>query len=214
MAFEGFPAEAFGFYEGLEADNSKKFWDANHADYLRHVREPLLALLAELEAEFGPATVFRPQRDIRFSADKTPYKTYQGAFVEWFPGTGFYVQVSADGLMASGGFHSHAADQVERYRSAVDDGGSGQKLAAVVAELGKAGLSVDGDQLKTRPRGVAADHPRLDLLRYRSLTATRNWPAGPLLQDREALSLVRETWQRLIPLCDWVCEHVGAPQTR
>ena len=211
MAFEGFPAEAFGFYERLEADNSKSFWAAHHADYVRHVRDPFLALLGELEADFGPATLFRPQRDTRFSADKTPYKAYQGAFVERLPGTGFYVQVSADGLTTSGGFHSHAADQVERYRAAVDDAHSGQNLAAIIAELQEAGLSVDGDQLKTRPRGVAADHPRLDLLRYRSLTATRNWPPGPLLENREALGLVRQAWQRLIPLCDWVCEHVGGP---
>lgn len=212
MAFEGFPAEAFGFYAGLEADNSKRFWDAHHADYLRHVREPLLALLAELEGEFGPAAVFRPHRDIRFSADKSPYKVFQGAFVERLPGTGYYLGVSADGLMASGGFHSHASDQVERYRAAVDHGTSGPKLEAIVAELRESGLSVDGDQVKTRPRGVAADHPRLELIRYRSLTASANWPAGPVVQDREALSLVRQTWQRLIPLCDWVCEHVGGPQ--
>jgi uncharacterized protein (TIGR02453 family) len=212
MGFEGFPAGAFGFYERLEADNSKSFWGAHQADYARHVREPLLALLAELKDEFGPATLFRPQRDTRFSPDKTPYKAYQGAFVERVPGTGFYVQVAADGLTASGGFHSHAADQVERYRAAVDDARSGQQLAAIVAELRQGALSVDGDQLKTRPRGVAADHPRLDLLRYRSLTATRNWPAGPLLENREALGLVRQAWQRLIPLCDWVCEHVGPPR--
>ena len=212
MAFEGFPAETFGFYEQLEADNSKGFWDAHHADYLRYVREPFLALLAELEAGFGSATVFRPYRDVRFSADKTPYKVYQGAFAERLAGTGFYVQVSADGLTASGGFHSHGADQVERYRTAAAREDSGQKLAAVVTDLRSAGLVVDGDQLKTRPRGVAADHPRLELLRYRSLTATRNWPAGPLLHDRQALSLVSDIWQRLIPLCDWLCEHVGAAQ--
>lgn len=212
MAFEGFPAETFAFYERLEADNSKNFWDAHHADYRRYVREPFLALLGELEAGFGSATVFRPHRDIRFSADKAPYKVYQGAFVERLPGTGFYVQVAADGLTASGGFHNHAADQVERYRGAADDEVSGQELAAIVADLRKGGLYVTGDQLKTRPRGVAADHPRLELLRYRSLTASRSWPAGPLLHDRQALSLVSQTWQRLIPLCDWLCEHVGGPR--
>ena len=212
MAFEGFPAETFVFYELLAADNSKRFWDAHHPDYLRYVREPFLALLAELETEFGPATVFRPHRDIRFSADKTPYKVYQGAFVERLAGTGLYVQVSADGLTASGGFHSHGADQVERYRTAADDEDSGQALAAIVADLRSAGLVVDGEHLKTRPRGVAADHPRLELLRYRSLTATRNWPAGPLLHDRQVPSLVSQAWQRLVPLCDWLCAHVGGSQ--
>jgi uncharacterized protein (TIGR02453 family) len=128
MAFEGFPAEAFGFYRRLEADNSRTFWDAHKEDYHRLVRDPVIALTEELEAEFGPATVFRPYRDTRFSADKSPYKTHQGAFVERRPGLGLYVEVSADGMVASGGFHSHAPDQVERYRRAVD-GAPGRREA-------------------------------------------------------------------------------------
>ena len=212
MMFQGFPAEAFAFYQRLEADNSRTFWDTHKSGYQRYVREPVRALVGELEAEFGQATVFRPQRDIRFSSDKSPYKSYQGAFVERFPGTGWYVQVSADGLMASGGFHSHAPDQVGRYRVAVDSERSGSKLAAIVAGLRDGGLSIGGDRVKTRPRGVPADHPRIELLRHRSLTAGRDWPAGPLLQDRGALSLVRQTWQQLVPLCDWLGEHVGPPR--
>src|SRR5262249_49705902 len=206
-----FPGGAFAFYEGLEADNPRRFWDAHKTEYQRYVREPMAALAGELEAEFGPATIFRPHRDIRFSADKSPYKPYQGAFVERFAGTGFYVQVSADGLLASGGFHSHAPDQVERYRAAVDAGSTGKRLAGIIAALRQDGLAIGGDQLKTRPRGVTADHPRLELLRHRSLTARRDWPAGPQLHDRQALSLVRQTWTQLIPLCDWLSEHVGPP---
>src|SRR5215831_1927826 len=67
MAFEGFPAEAFSFYERLEADNTRDFWNANKHEYQQYVREPMIALADELEDEFGPATVFRPNRDIRFS---------------------------------------------------------------------------------------------------------------------------------------------------
>jgi uncharacterized protein (TIGR02453 family) len=212
MGFQGIPAEAFGFYERLTADNSKACWAAHKSDYEAFVREPVLALVGELEAEFGPAAVFRPSRDTRFSADKSPYKTHQGAFAERFPGAGFYVQVSADGLMASGGFHSHAPDQVERYRAAVLAEPSGTALAGIVAGLQDGGLSIDGDRLKTRPRGVPADHPRVELLRHRSLTAGRDWPAGPLLHTRQALSLVHQTWEQLIPLCDWLGRHVGPPQ--
>jgi uncharacterized protein (TIGR02453 family) len=211
VSFKGFPAEAFTFYERLEANNSRDFWNAHKLDYQRFVREPMMALADELEWEFGPATVFRPNRDIRFSADKSPYKTYQGMFVERVPGTGLYAQLSADGVLVSGGFHSHAPDQVERYRLAVDAVPSGTALADIVSGLGQHGLSVGGDQLKTRPRGVPADHPRLELLRYRSLTASRDWPAGPAVSGRSALDLVRGTWQQLVPLCDWLGEHVGAP---
>ena len=212
MAFEGFPAEAFSFYERLEADNTRDFWNANKHEYQQYVREPMIALADELEDEFGPATVFRPNRDIRFSPDKSPYKTYQGMFVERLPGTGFYAQVSADGILVSGGFHSHSPDQVERYRLAVDAATTGMALAAIVARLGEQGLSVSGDQLKTRPRGVQPDHPRLELLRYRSLTASRDRLPGPDLAGRSVLDLIRLDWQRLIPLCDWLAKYVGAPR--
>ena len=210
MIFEGFPPEAFSFYERLEADNTREFWNAHKGEYQRFVREPMIALSEELEAEFGPATMFRPNRDIRFSADKSPYKTHQGMFVERVPGTGLYAQLSADGVLASGGFHAHAPDQVERFRSAVDAERSGQALASIVGRLGQHGLAVGGDQLKTRPRGIPADHPRLELLRYRSLTATRDWPAGPAVSGRSALDLIRQTWLEIVPLCDWLGEHVGA----
>jgi uncharacterized protein (DUF2461 family) len=96
--------------------------------------------------------LFRPHRDTRFSADKSPYKSYQGAFVERFAGLGWYVQVSADGLMVSGGFHSHAPDQVERYREAVAADTTGAVLAAIVAGLVADGLDIGGDQLTTLPR--------------------------------------------------------------
>jgi len=213
MAFEGFAAESFDFYERLEADNSRSFWSAHKAEYERFVREPMLALADELEDEFGPAHLFRPNRDTRFSADKSPYKTHQGLFISRVPGTGFYVQVSADGVLASGGFHSHGPDQIERFRRAVASEGTGTELASIVAGLSRNGLEVGGDQLKTRPRGIPADHPRVDLLRYRSLTASRHWPAGPELARPAALGLIRQTWEQLIPLCDWLSEYVGAART-
>src|ERR1051325_11884594 len=75
MAFRGWPAEALEFYEGLEADNSKTYWTAHKTVYDEKVHAPMLALLAELEPEFGAGKIFRPYRDVRFSADKSPYKT-------------------------------------------------------------------------------------------------------------------------------------------
>jgi uncharacterized protein (TIGR02453 family) len=212
VQFEGFPAETFEFYERLQADNTRTFWDAHRQDYQRLVRDPVIALTEELEAEFGPASVFRPYRDTRFSADKSPYKTHQGAFIPRVPGLGLYVEVSADGMLASGGFHSHEPDQVERYRRAVDAATSGPALAALVASLDSGGLSIGGDRLKTRPRGIPAEHPRIELLRHRSLTASRDWPPGPPLHTPQALDLVRETWRQLVPLCDWLTDHVGAPR--
>ena len=209
MVFDGFPVEAFTFYQRLEADNSREFWQAHRSDYERCVLAPVRALAAELEPEFGPLAVYRPQRDTRFSADKSPYKAYQGAFAQRVPGLGFYLQISATGMQASGGYHSHSSDQVARYRQAVDANESGSRLAHIVTSLAADGLTIGGDRLKTMPRGVPADHPRADLMRYRSLTASRDWPVGPLLHSQRAFGLIQQTWRQLVPLCDWLGDHVG-----
>src|SRR5204863_1827323 len=75
VAFRGWPTEALEFYEGLEADNSRTYWLDHKETYDKQVYGPMADLLAELEPEFGPGRIFRPNRDVRFSADKSPYKT-------------------------------------------------------------------------------------------------------------------------------------------
>ncbi|WP_242901344.1 DUF2461 domain-containing protein [Actinomadura terrae] len=206
MGFTGFTGEAFEFYEGLQADNSKPYWTAHKADYERHVREPLAELCAELEDEFGAVKLFRPYRDVRFSKDKTPYKTHQGGHSK-----GFYLQLDADGIMVAGGMYAPSPDQLRRYRAAVDSETPGRELHAIVGGLRDAGLEIGGDRLKTRPRGTPEDHPRLDLLRHRSLYAHEGWPADECVGDPEVVTRVRDSWRRLRPLVDWGLEHIGPP---
>src|SRR6266536_95846 len=98
-AFAGWPPEALAWFEGLEADNTRAWFQANRAAYERSVRAPLEALVAELQPSFGEVKVFRPNRDVRFSADKSPYKTQASAVVG-----GYYVQLSANGLLAGAGY--------------------------------------------------------------------------------------------------------------
>ncbi len=206
--FEGFPDEAFAFYEGLAADNTKTYWAAHKQAYQRAVREPMIALLAELAAEFGPGHVFRPHRDVRFSKEKTPYKDHQGGFVEVGDAVGYYVQVNADGLLVAGGWYSPQGAQLARFRDVVD-GPSGAELERIIAEVEASGYDVGGDRLKTRPRGIDADHPRLDLLRYRSVTAARSFEPEPWLSTRGCLDRVRSGWRAMAPLVEWLAASVG-----
>ncbi|MET8001949.1 DUF2461 domain-containing protein [Nonomuraea glycinis] len=208
MGFTGIPDEAFVFYEGLEADNSKTYFARHKHLYEEAVRAPMVALTEELAAEFGQAQLFRPYRDVRFAKDKSPYKTHQGAFVEHQPGIGLYVEVSAAGLFTAGGVYSQAADQVARYRAAVDEDLSGKPLEEIVSSLRAAGYAVSGDRLKTRPRGVPVDHPRLDLLRHRSLHAGSRFEPEPWVHTPEVAARVRDTWRDYAPLIEWLCAHV------
>jgi uncharacterized protein (TIGR02453 family) len=202
MSFTGFGEGAIEFYDGLIADNSKVYWTDQRAVYEADVREPMQALLTALEPEFGAGKIFRPYRDVRFSNDKTPYKTHCGATVG-----PFYVQVGSDGLMVAGGYYRMASDQVARYRTAVADDRRGGDLEKRIAAM--QGLTLAGETLKTRPKGFDADHPRIGLLRHKGLYAWRSWPPDDVLHGPGALDRVAKTWRTLGPLQEWLADHVG-----
>ncbi|HEX5951509.1 MAG TPA: DUF2461 domain-containing protein [Actinomycetota bacterium] len=205
MPFHGWPVEALEFFVALEADNTRSFWEANRGVYESLVRAPMEALLEELEPEWGEGRIFRPYRDVRFSADKTPYKTQIGAMV----GDG-YVQLNADGLGAGCGMWEMAPDQLERFRAAIADDGTGDPLVEIVAEARAAGLEVTArETLKTAPRGYPKDHPRIELLRHKGLITWREWPAGAWLGTRKARDRIVEFLRRSAPLNGWLSAHVG-----
>ncbi|SDF10600.1 TIGR02453 family protein [Blastococcus aurantiacus] len=212
MSFTGFPDEGLVFYEGLEADNTKTFWTAHRDEYESFVRAPMLALLEELSGEFGTAKVFRPYRDVRFSHDKTPYKTHQGAVVtpEGRGAGSWYVQISADGLMVSGGSWRLESDQIARYRRAVADPVQGVRLEREIDRLRAAGWDIEGDRLVRVPAGYSADDDRLELLQHKALHATRRWTPEDWLHTRDVLDRVRTSWRDLAPLNAWLADNVGA----
>jgi uncharacterized protein (TIGR02453 family) len=206
MGFSGWSAEAVEFFRGLEADNTKAYWTARKACYETSVREPMTELLSGLSAEFCPARIARPYRDVRFRADKSPYKTEIYASFD----RGGYVRFSADGLTAATGYFMMTPDQLQRYRDAVDREADGTELAAEVERLRAAGLEVAGSQsLKTAPRGYRKDHPRLDLLRCKGLICWRHWPVAPWLHTGKARDQVAGVLRTAAPLHHWLDRNVG-----
>lgn len=213
--FAGFPDEALGFYEGLEADNSKAYFTDHKDVYDRAVRGPMLALVEVLAEEFGEAKLFRPNRDVRFSPDKSPYKTHQGAVIGMGGGDGsLYVAVSADGLVVGGGFYQMTKDQLTRYRSAVDDDAAGARLAAVVDVLLADGFTLAGEQLSRAPRGMDPAHPRIALLRHKGIAGMKEFGTPRWLSTAKAVDHVATAWRALAPLNAWLAAEVGAPEVR
>jgi uncharacterized protein (TIGR02453 family) len=209
MRFSGIPDEAFVFYERLAVDNTRAFWLDNKDTYASAVRAPLDALLGELE-EFGPFHVFRPHKDVRFAKDKTPYKEHQGAFGEVEGGTGYYLQLSASGLMAATGYYQMASDQLARFRAAVDDDDTGPVIAAITADLAGRGYSIGAiGELKTAPRGYPKDHPRIELLRRKGLMASRTWDHAGWMATRAVVKRVRDAWNGAADMNAWLDAHVG-----
>jgi uncharacterized protein (TIGR02453 family) len=210
VGFRGFPPEAITFYEGLEADNSKAYWTANKSVYDGVVKGSMEALIASVDELYRPLRIFRPNRDVRFSKDKSPYKTAIGAVGEAEDGALYYVQLSAQGLMAGSGYYGMASDQLSRFRDAVDREETGTEIADICARLVSGGCEIGAiDELKTAPRGYPKDHPRIDLLRRKGLIGWRSWPVQKWLHTAKALERVEALWVQCAPLNAWLAANVG-----
>lgn len=206
--FAGFPDAALDFYEDLERDNSKAFWEAHRQVYDDDVLAPMLALTEALEPEFGEAKVFRPYRDVRFSKDKTPYKTYQSAVVHAGPACGWHVEISAAGVGVGAGFYEASPEQLAAVREAMADETTGVPLQRLLTEYAEEGWRIGGDQVKTAPRGYPADHPRIDLLRRKQLFVSRGYGVEGLASP-DVLDRVRTDWRRLRPFVDWLAARAA-----
>jgi uncharacterized protein (TIGR02453 family) len=206
VSFTGIPVAALDFYEDLEADNTKIFWNAHKHVYDEQVKAPLLALAEALEPEFGAPKFFRPYRDVRFAKDKTPYKTHQGM---WFGDSARYLHISAAGLFVAAGYWDTSPAQVDRLRRAVADDVAGPELERAVAAVRKAKFELGGHQLTRVPSGYGKDHRRAELLRYRSLTAHRELGCPAWLHTKRAQSEIGKSLRAVAPLVDWLQTHVG-----
>jgi uncharacterized protein (TIGR02453 family) len=206
VSFTGIPTAALDFYEDLEADNSKAFWTAHKQVYDEQVKAPLEALSAALAPEFGEPKLFRPYRDVRFSKDKTPYKTHQGV---WFGETSRYIHISAAGLFVAAGYWQTSAEQVARLRRAAADDVAGPALQRAVVAVAKARFELGGDRLTRIPAGYEKDHPRADLLRYKTLTASRDYGCPGWLDTARARSEITKAFRSPAPLVAWLDTHVG-----
>jgi uncharacterized protein (TIGR02453 family) len=207
--FHGWPATALDFYRDLEQDNSRAFWLAHKDIYERDVKAPFDALGDLVAEEFGPLKVFRPNRDVRFSKDKSPYKTRCYAVTEGEGGEAYYVEVSAKGIVVATGYWMMANDQLDRYRRAVDDEESGAALERIMADLAARELANESPALKTAPRGYPRDHPRVELLRHKSVAVMRRYPPARWLHTAAAADRIVEVWRAAAPMNTWLAGHVG-----
>ena len=202
--FRGWTDEAIEFLQGIELDNSKAYWTAHKDIYLTKVLAPMEVLLAELAPEFGEGHVFRPYRDTRFSPDKSPYKTNIAAHNH-----GGYISLSSEALGVGAGLYMPSTGQLASFRSAVADNKTGAQLVRVVAELRKKGVEVSAHEiLKSAPRGYTIDHPRIELLRHKGLTAWKEWPVGEWLHTNACKHRIIDFLHAAAPLRKWLDSNV------
>ena len=219
-AFAGMPDEGLAFLEDLEERNTKAFFDANKGLFKEQVQAPFAALVEAAAAglrrsvpDLGQPKVFRIYRDLRFSKDKTPYKTSMSASVPSRPrddgegpgvDTGFYVNVGPAGLYVASGLYHAGRPELERVRAAIADPSSGPELAAILRRAAGKGLEPWLDPLQRIPRQYPSDHPRADLLKARSLVLNRQHERAPWLQTAELLDHLLADWKAMIPFNHWL----------
>src|SRR3954467_4588057 len=204
------PPEAIDFLRELEDNNDRDWFKANRARYDERVVAPAREL-AESLSHLGAPHYFRPYNDTRFHA-RPPIKEQVGVAIGHRGAGGFYFELSLDGLFVGAGLHQPAGDQLDRFRRAIDDG---RRASAFTRALGKAeaaGLSLAEPGLKRAPRGYPPDHPRVDLLRLKTLTVSRRHELGPWLHRRKADDMVRSELDAARPLVKWLGERVGPSQ--
>ncbi|WP_448656849.1 DUF2461 domain-containing protein [Microbacterium lacticum] len=212
--FQGLPPGLFEFFTDLRADNSKAFWQANRARWEHDVRDPMRSLLADLSDEFGPLRMFRPNRDVRFSKDKSPYKLWTGATSESqaVGGIGYYLEASAHGIVTGYGAMLMTSEQLRRFRAAIDDEPSGTEFAHLLDTLTAQSHPVSHgaeDPLKTTPRGYSADHPRIQFLRWKGAAIVQEWATADWMRTPEALDAIRGVWRGAAPLKTWLGNYVS-----
>ena len=229
-----FSSATLRFLRGLAANNNKPWFEANRATYDGAVREPMRELVVELDrrlARFAPEmggdprrSVFRINRDIRFSRDKSPYKTNAGC---WFYHRAASSRVGAEASMGSAGFYFHLQpgesfvgaglwmpprDQLQRLREAIADEPRG--LERIVRALPRRFRGLDDEAMLTRmPRGYSDNHPAARWLRFQSFTTGRTLTDAQVVGAKLPALLERE-FGELLPLVRWLNRALGHAPTK
>ncbi len=223
--FDGFPREGLRFLRSLKRNNRRDWFEKHKHEYESFVRDPMLALIAALQphfARFAPEfdlnpkrAIFRIYRDVRFSADKSPYKTHVAAhFVlsgkpKGIAGSGYYMQIEPGEVFLGGGIYIPDSDQLKKIRHAIAD--HGETFASIVTarKFTRAFGKLEGEQLKRIPAGYDETHPMARWLKYKQFFAGASWPESicyaPSLVDR--LARAGET---LAPLVRFLNDAIGS----
>lgn len=209
------------FLAALAENNSKEWMDANkkwyqdtREQFLGDV-EALLKQLTELEPELSAFKakdcVFRQNRDIRFSANKSPYKTNFGAYFspkgKKSSGPGYYVQVQPGNSFLAGGIWMPEADTLKKIRKEIDFSGAELEAIESEPEFQKLFKTIDGEKLKTSPRDYAADHPYIEYLKLKSFTVS-NPISDKAVESGAYITFALDGFKKMKPFNDFLARAI------
>jgi len=219
--FEGFPKGGLAFFRELAAHNDRDWFEAHRAVWDEQIVPSLLALCGELQQrlsdvmpglQFVPrigGSLYRLNRDTRFSRDKSPYKTHAAAILwegpEKHASPGLYLHFAPEEVIFAGGIWMFEEEQLERFLKRVAHGPSGERLEEALAAAKKAGLKADAaEKLQRVPRGLPPEHPRAELLKHKGLVVGRTYKPGAWVHTRELLERAEAAARAYAPLHLWL----------
>lgn len=226
-----FPPASLRFLRALARHNERPWFEAHRGEYEALIKAPLRELVEEMDvrfARFAPEIVgepkrslFRIYRDVRFSEDKSPYKTQAAC---WFfhrdashrvgqeshgGGAGFYFQLAPGNCFSGGGIWMPPPEALRRLRDAIAEKPAAFARTVTAPAVARRVGPLDEDaMLKRTPRGFAPDHPAARWLRYRSFTLGRGYTDAEALGARLPTLLERD-FVLMLPLVRWLNAAMG-----
>lgn len=225
MQFTGFTREGLQFLDDLKFNNNREWYEANKHIYITGLRDPALAFIEALGAKLktlsggvihydtrtnGAGSLMRINRDTRFSADKSPYKTNLG-IVFWaadgkkLETPSYYFHIDSENILLYTGMYGFQKPMLEAFRRAIADDKSGSELVKIVQSLKAQGAyEVGGEASKRVPAGYSADHPRAEFLKYKGFSARAPQISAAVATSTELVDVCYEYAQKMQPLFEWL----------
>lgn len=224
--FTGFPKGAIKFFKDLERNNNKEWFHEHRNEFEEFILEPSRAFVLDMgekltslspEIIADPAvnrSLFRINRDTRFSKDKSPYKTHYAMFF-WegsrkkMECSGFYLHFEVDKLILGAGLHMFPRPVLEMYRHKAGSEDAGRELSKIVSKLEKDGIAIEGEKYKKVPSGFDPDHFNSELLKHKGLYAGVESKVPPEFHTRKLLDHSFKEFKKMQPLQRWLADNLN-----
>ena len=215
-------ASSLRFLRSLRRNNTREWFDAHRAEYEASIKLPVRKLVADLKPllnaryphlEITHRSVYRINRDTRFSDDKTPYKTWVGCLF-WDrrfkrnEGPALYLGIDPTGVALGGGIWRFEPLQRSVFRERVTTRPSEESFAMAVKKARKSGFIMMGRELKKVPVGYDSDHPNVEFLMHNGLYASRELDMPSGFGSPRFARQIAKLYEPCAPLINWMASEL------
>jgi len=227
IGFKRFSDKTFQFFKDLENNNTREWFEDNRSVFEEYVLNPAQEFVMEVgewvkslcpKIVAIPKTdksIFRIYRDVRFSKDKTPYKTHLGIFLWEGPrkklgNPGFYLQLDKSQILIAGGLYQLPSELVKPYRDAVSDFKKGSEVAKILKKITKnSSYKLGGSHYKRVPRGYDPENPNAELLLHNGLYLYHEGAVPKEVYSSDFLDYALGVFKDIMPLHKWIRDNIS-----